>query len=53
MVFHTMMALFAIYLSWKCNNGKFDVVSFLIAILCPHIYVVYILATRGVCENPQ
>lgn len=52
MVFHSLMALFAIYLSWKCNNEQFDLSSFIIAILCPQLYVIYILATRGVCSNP-
>jgi hypothetical protein len=51
MVFHSIMALFAIYLSWKCNGEKFDLVSFLIAIFVPYLYVIYILATKGTCSN--
>ena len=50
MVFHSIMALFAIYLSWKCNGQQFDLVSFLIAIFCPYLYVIYILATKGTCS---
>ena len=42
------MALIAIYLSWKCNKG-FDLLSFLIAIIFPYIYLIYIFATRGTC----
>ena len=53
MVFHSIMALFAIYLSWKCNGEKFDLVSFLTAIFVPYLYVIYILATRGTCNNPN
>ena len=52
MVFHTLMAMFAIYLSWKCNSGQFDIVGFLIAIFCPYLYIIYTLATRGTCDNP-
>ena len=47
-IFHVIMALIAIYLSWKCNKG-FDLLSFLIAIIFPYIYLIYIFATRGTC----
>jgi len=39
-VFHTVVAFFAIFLSFKCNNG-FHVGDFLIALLCPHLYIIY------------
>ena len=51
MVFHSVMALFAIYLSWKCNNGHFDPLGFLIAIICPYLFIIYTLATKGTCDN--
>jgi hypothetical protein len=51
MVFHIIMAFVAIYLSWKCNNGKFNLLSFLIALFFPYIYIIYILATRGTCDR--
>jgi hypothetical protein len=54
-VFHSILALVAIYMSFRCNR-KFEFGSFLLACCCPYIYIVYILATRGTCgilENPQ
>ena len=50
-IFHIIMAFVAIFLSWKCNNGKFDLLSFLIALFFPYIYIIYILATRGTCDR--
>jgi hypothetical protein len=50
-IFHIIMAFVAIFLSWKCNNGKFDLLSFLIALFFPYIYIIYILATRGTCDK--
>jgi hypothetical protein len=47
-VFHSIMALVAIYLSFRCNNG-FSLGSFFIALLCPYIYVIYVVATKGTC----
>jgi hypothetical protein len=51
MIFHIIMAFIAIYLSWKCNNGNFDILSFLIALFFPYVYIIYILATRGTCDK--
>ena len=51
MIFHIIMAFVAIFLSWKCNKGKFDLLSFLIALFFPYIYIIYILATRGMCDR--
>ena len=47
-VFHSIMALLAIYLSFRCNNG-FSLGPFFIALLCPYIYIIYIVATKGTC----
>ncbi len=43
-VFHLVISVFAIYLSFKCNAG-FDFGSFLMACCCPYIYVIYKFAT--------
>ena len=51
MIFHIMMAFIAIFLSWRCNNGNFDILSFLIALLFPYVYIIYILATKGTCDR--
>jgi hypothetical protein len=47
-IFHVIMALVAIYLSWKCNNG-FNWLGFLGALFFPYIYIIYTLATKGTC----
>jgi hypothetical protein len=47
-VFHLIMSLIAIYLSFKCNKG-YDMGSFVVAFCCPYIYIIYILATKGTC----
>ena len=48
-ILHFLAFLFAIYLSFKCN-GRFDIGSFIVALICPWIYIVWILATRrGFC----
>lgn len=48
MVTHIIISFFAIYLSWRCNNG-FDLLSFTVALFCPYIYIIWALATRGGC----
>ena len=47
-VFHSIMLIIAIYLSWRCNKG-FNLGSFLVALIFPYIYVIYIIATQGTC----
>lgn len=47
-VFHTILTLIAIYLSFRCNNG-FNLGPFLVAILCPYVYIIYTLSTKGTC----
>ena len=48
MVTHIIISFFAIYLSWKCNNG-FNLLSFTVALFCPYLYIIWALATRGGC----
>lgn len=48
MVTHLIVSFFAIYLSWRCNNG-FKLLPFLAALLCPYLYIIWVLATRGGC----
>ena len=50
-VFHSIMFLIAIFLSMRCNNG-FNLGSFLVACICPYIYIIFILLTeydKGMC----
>ena len=44
---HSFLGLFALYLSFKCNRG-FNFGAFVTACCCPHLYIIYILATRGI-----
>jgi hypothetical protein len=39
-----VIMLFALYLSFLCNNG-FDIGGFLMALFFPYIYIIYKLAT--------
>jgi hypothetical protein len=48
MITHMIISFFAIYLSWRCNKG-FNLFSFLAALLCPYLYIIWVLATRGGC----
>lgn len=46
---HALAALFAIFLSFRCNQG-FDVGSFLSAVVCPYIYIIYQFAqAKALC----
>jgi len=47
---HLIISLFAFYLSWRCNNG-FNILSFLCALCCPYLYIIYALAVHGGCNN--
>ena len=49
-IFHTIIALFAIFLSFKCNNG-FNLPDFLLACCCPVLYILYKFAVSpNFCE---
>jgi hypothetical protein len=43
-VFHMIISVFAIYLSFKCN-ASFDFLSFVAALCCPYLYILYKFAT--------
>jgi len=45
---HLIISFFAIYLSWRCNNG-FNILAFLAALCCPYLYIIWALATNGGC----
>ena len=47
-IFHSILTLFAIYLSFKCNEG-FDFLGFVMAIFFPYIYIIYIIFTSHSC----
>jgi hypothetical protein len=44
-----ILSFFAIYLSWRCSENSFNPLSFLAALCCPHLYIIWALATRGGC----
>ena len=39
-VFHSIIGIFAIYLSFKCNQG-INLLDLLFALCCPVLYIVY------------
>jgi hypothetical protein len=43
-IFHMIVGLFALYLSFRCNK-TFDFGSFLAALFCPYLYILYKFAT--------
>ena len=45
-MFYTIITLYAVYLSFKRNNG-FDLISFIIAVLFAPIYIIFHIATTG------
>ena len=46
---HLILSFFAIYLSWRCSGKKFDVMQFIAALCCPHLYIIWALAMHGGC----
>lgn len=49
-VFHMIIGIFAIYLSFKCN-GSFVLLDFLAALFFPHIYIIYRVAvSKNLCQ---
>ena len=49
-VFHMIISIFAIYLSFKCN-GAFVLFDFLAALFCPFFYIIYRLAvSKNLCQ---
>jgi hypothetical protein len=47
---YTFIVLYAVYLSFKCNQ-KFNFLSFLIAAIFSPIYILYILIFKKNCNN--
>ena len=46
---HLILSFFAIYLSWRCAGTKFEALNFIAALCCPHLYIIWALATHGGC----
>lgn len=49
-IFHIILTCVAVYLSHKCNSG-YNVFHFLLAFFFPYVYIIYILAVRGICDK--
>lgn len=49
LITHLILSFFAIYLSWRCGGSKFDAMQFVAALCCPHLYIIWALATHGGC----
>ncbi len=46
-ILHLILAMLAVAVSIKCD-GEFRLVPVLVAILCPHFFLIFALATKGV-----
>ena len=44
--FHIVLIIYAIIVSYRCNKG-FNLIHMGLAIMCPHLYLFYIAATKG------
>ena len=44
-----LLVIFAIRLSWICNNNSFNFVGFLGALLCSPCYIIYQFFNNGFC----
>ncbi len=47
-IISSLLALFALYLSFRCS-GRFDLGQVLLALIFAPFYIVYQLATSGLC----
>jgi hypothetical protein len=45
-IVHSVVVLFAIYVSFNCNNG-FNFFSFLAALVMPYIYLAWVIFKNG------
>ena len=45
-IIHLMLAMLAVAVSIKCD-GEFRLVPVLVAIVCPHLFLLVALATKG------
>ena len=43
---HIALILYASYVSYRCNNG-IKIAHMGLAVMCPHLYLIYIAATKG------
>lgn len=49
LIFHIILTCVAVYLSHKCNSG-YNPIHFLLAFFFPYVYIIYVLAVRGLCN---
>lgn len=49
LITHLILSFFAIYLSWRCGDKKFNILHFVAALCCPHLYIIWALAMHGGC----
>ena len=52
--FHLVLIMFSIFIAYRCDEG-FNAVSMGAALFCPHLFLIYIAATKGLgfCFNPK
>ncbi len=42
-----LLIIYAVYLSWKCNGKKLELIHLLFALMCAPVYILYQLASNG------
>lgn len=47
-VFHVILTIVALYLSYRCNGGL-NWIHAIFALFCPLIYILVMIASRGTC----
>lgn len=47
-VFHVILTIFALYLSFRCNK-EINYFHIIVALFCPLIYILFMVATKGTC----
>lgn len=50
-IFHSIITAIAIILSFRCNNKEFNLVSFMVALFFPYIYIIYVLSTKNLQQS--
>ena len=44
---HIVLAIFAIYVAYKCSGNTFAPVPMLASLCCPIFYLIYVVITKG------
>jgi len=54
LIFHAILTIYAVYLSYQCNGKQINLLGFLIAIFFPYFYILYKAGSEGLCmRHPE